>query len=73
MDASDNIFTRLLKSVPPLELLRIAQMPEAEHLSGLSEDSIERHHPEKVVKLSPRRKGMRVIDALMLRGRVDID
>jgi hypothetical protein len=66
-DASDDILARLLKTVPPLELLRIVQMPEAEHLSGLSEDSIERHHSEKVVRLSPRRKGMRVIDALMLR------
>jgi hypothetical protein len=48
------------------ELLRIAEMPEAAQLSSLSEETLERRYPDKIKKLSPRRKGMRVIDALML-------
>ena len=65
MSANDPV-TRLLQIIPPLELLRIASMPEAERLSSLSEDTIVREHPDKVVKLSKRRNGVRVIDALML-------
>jgi hypothetical protein len=60
----------LLDELPPAELaialLRIAPMPEATRLSSLSEDTLEREHADKVVHLSARRKGMRVIDALML-------
>jgi hypothetical protein len=54
------------KGLSPLELERIAGMPEASHLSGLSEDSLRRHYPDKLIDLSPRRQGMRVRDALML-------
>ena len=57
----------LLATMPPLELLRIAPMPECARLSGLSEDTLERHHADRIKRLSPRRKGMRVIDALMIR------
>jgi hypothetical protein len=49
-----------------LELERIAPMPEAEHLSSLSEYTLRRHHADKIIDLSPRRQGMRVRDALML-------
>lgn len=49
-----------------LELERVAPMPEASHLSGLSEDSLRRHHPDKIIDLSPRRQGMRVRDALTI-------
>jgi hypothetical protein len=42
-------------------------MREASHLSGLSIDSLERRHGSKIIKLSPRRKGMRLADALQLR------
>jgi hypothetical protein len=53
---------------PPLEieLQRIVDLKEASRLSGLSIDSIKRHHRDKILKLSPRRCGMRVRDALML-------
>jgi hypothetical protein len=57
----------LVKTVPPLELLRIAPMSEAEHLSGASADTLKREHPDKIIRLSKRREGMRVIHALMLR------
>jgi hypothetical protein len=66
-DLSDPV-TDLIKSLPPLELLRVAPMPESERLSGLSEDSLNRHHADKIVQLSPRRRGMRVIHALMIKG-----
>jgi hypothetical protein len=49
-----------------LELNRIASLQEASRLSGLSPDSLRRHHGHRIVKLSPRRSGMRVIDALMI-------
>jgi hypothetical protein len=55
-----------LPQLSPLELNRIARMPECERLSGISEETLERHHPDKIVHLSPRCKGMRVGDALML-------
>jgi hypothetical protein len=49
-----------------LELARIASLSEASHLSGLSEDTLRREHADKLLKLSQRRTGMRVRDALML-------
>jgi hypothetical protein len=54
------------KQLTALELERIAPLHEATHLSGLSEDSLRRHYPEKIITLSTRRQGMRVRDALML-------
>jgi hypothetical protein len=64
---ADQVVDRLLKLLPPLELLRIAEMPEASRLAGLSGDTLEREHSDKIVRLSKRRKGMRVAHALMLR------
>jgi hypothetical protein len=49
-----------------IELARIAPLDEAARLSSLSEDTIKREHSDKLVRLSPRRLGMRVRDALML-------
>jgi hypothetical protein len=71
MDSVDPV-ARLLQTMPALELLRIAPMPEAEHLSGTSADTLEREHPDKIVKTSKRRKGMRVIHALMLRDSASV-
>jgi hypothetical protein len=45
---------------------RIIPLQEAQKLSGLSPDSWKRNHPEKIIKLSPRRVGIRLRDALML-------
>ena len=50
----------------PVELLRIAEPEEAERLSGVSWETLKRIHPDKVVQLSQRRRGMRVGHALML-------
>jgi hypothetical protein len=64
---ADRIVARLLTMMPPIELLRIVEMEEAERLSSLSADTLVREHADKVVKLSSRRNGMRVAHALMLR------
>jgi hypothetical protein len=63
---TDPIIAKLLETMSPLELLRIASLPECAHLSGLSQDTIERRHRDKIKHLSPRRRGMRVVDALMI-------
>ena len=55
-----------LEPVYRVELQRIVDLKEASRLSGLSVDSIKRHHGDKIIDLSPRRRGMRVRDALML-------
>jgi hypothetical protein len=58
-----------LSELSTLEKLRVAPMNEAEHLSGLSQETIRRHHSDLIIDLSPRRQGMRVKDALMLRDK----
>jgi hypothetical protein len=64
---ADQIVARLLALMPPLELLRIVEMEEAERLSSLSAETLVREHNDKIMKLSSRRNGMRVAHALMLR------
>jgi hypothetical protein len=59
---TDNKF----KLPPALELERIISLQEAEKVSDLSPDSWKRHHGDKLVKLSPRRLGVRLKHALML-------
>ena len=49
-----------------LELERIASLNEASMLAGLSIDGLRRYHSDKIIVLSPRRRGMRVKHALML-------
>jgi hypothetical protein len=53
--------------MPLIERLRIIPLAEAAHLAGLSEDGLRRHHSAKLIRLSPRRVGMRLGDALMLK------
>lgn len=50
-----------------MELEKIVGMNEAASLSGVSEDTLKRHHSDKIIRLSPRRLGMRVRDALRLK------
>ncbi len=50
----------------PMDWLRIADPPEAEHLSSMDWDTIKRNHADKIVQLSKRRVGIRVGHALML-------
>lgn len=56
-----------------IELNRIVPMTEAARLSSLSEDTLEKDHPDKIVWLSERRKGMRVADALFLNASTEKD
>ena len=65
--AADQVVARLLTLMTPTELLRIVEMEEAARLSSLSADTLVREHADKIVKLSARRNGMRVVHALMLR------
>lgn len=57
-----------LPSVSPIELRRVVDLDEAARLTGLSKDTLKRHHRDKIRKLSPRRLGMRVGDALALQA-----
>jgi hypothetical protein len=65
----DRTLAQLLTKLPALELLRIVPMAEAERLSSMSADTLERNYPDKIVHTSPRRKGMRVVHALILNER----
>jgi hypothetical protein len=50
-----------------VELNRIVSLAEASRLSSLSVDTLRDQFREKIVQLSPKRAGMRVGHALMLR------
>jgi hypothetical protein len=50
----------------PVEMLRVAERKECEELSSLSWDTLRRKYPDKVVRLSERRVGMRIGHVLML-------
>ena len=47
-----------------LELERIIPLAEAAFLRGCSIDTLRRRFPHKIVKISPRRDGMRIRDAI---------
>jgi hypothetical protein len=52
-----------------LRLKRIALLKEVAQLTGLHVDTIKRNYRDKIIRLSPRRLGMRVEDALQLGGK----
>jgi len=54
------------KLSPELELEQIISLQRAEKVSGLSADSWKRHHADKIIEMSPRRRGVRLRDALMI-------
>jgi hypothetical protein len=60
--------SRRLQLSRELELERIVTLEEAEALSTLSIPTIRREHADKLIHLSPRRQGMRLRDALLLKG-----
>jgi hypothetical protein len=53
----------------PVELLKIVGPQKAEELSGVSWETIKRRSPDKILDLSENRRGIRVGDALLLRGK----
>jgi hypothetical protein len=57
-----------LPELSPLEMHRVVSLNEAARLAGISDDTLRRRHPDKIVRISPRRVGMRVGDALQLRS-----
>jgi hypothetical protein len=53
-------------SLSKIEKERIAPLAEAARLRGVSVDTLLRTDREKIIQLGPRRRGMRVKDALLL-------
>ncbi len=47
-----------------LERRRIIPLSQAAEITSLSEDSLRRHHRDKIRKIGPRRIGMRLGDVL---------
>lgn len=54
---------------PERELDRILSLQEAALLRGCSTDTLKRRFPDKIIRVSPRRRGMRLRDALQLGGK----
>jgi hypothetical protein len=48
------------------DLDRIVSLREASKLRNVSTDTLKRQFPDKIIQLSPRRRGMRLRDALIL-------
>jgi hypothetical protein len=66
---SENMTTQEPPTVPlarELELLRVVSLKEAAAVGGVSVDTLRRRRADKILQLSPRRKGMRLRDALAL-------
>lgn len=68
-----NTMTRPTKPRPQVnnklsevELNRIAGPAESARLSGCCWETLKRTRPDKVIKISPRRVGMRLRDVLMI-------
>jgi hypothetical protein len=49
-----------------IQALRIAPLPEAAALAGISVWTLKRRFRDRIIQISPRRQGMRVCDALQL-------
>ncbi len=51
-----------------LELERKITLKQVSEITTLSEDTLRREHSDKILKLSPKRRGMKLRDALALGG-----
>jgi hypothetical protein len=51
-----------------IELESVRMLDEAEQITTLSRDTIKRRYPQYVVKLSPRREGMKLKHILEIAG-----
>jgi len=49
---------------PDLELQRVISLRQAAEIRGVSADTLRRRFPQIIIKLSPRRVGVRLCDAL---------
>jgi hypothetical protein len=54
---------------PSAEMLRVIPVAQAAEVAGISADTLRRNHPEIIIKLSPRRVGVRLRDALAIGSR----
>jgi hypothetical protein len=59
--------SRTVALSPELERQRIITVKQAAELRSESEDNFKRNNPDLLIKLSPRRLGVRLGDALMLK------
>jgi hypothetical protein len=57
--------------ISSIEGMRVISLPEAARLNGISVDTIRRQHPDKILKMSDKRIGMRLKDALSLARPLD--
>jgi hypothetical protein len=57
---------QVVPEVSELELRKIIPLAQVTELTTLSADSLKRHHADKIKRLSPRRLGMRLADALAI-------
>jgi hypothetical protein len=55
-----------VSELSPLELRKIIPLKRASELTSLSKASLKRHHADKIRRLSPRRQGMSLGDALAI-------
>ena len=53
-------------SADDLTMLRVVPIREAAAIAGVSEDTLRRTRADKIIQISPRRRGMRVRDALLI-------
>jgi hypothetical protein len=53
-------------SLPPLMLERVLSMREAEEMTSLSAETLERLFPQFVIRLSPRRRGVKLKHCLAI-------
>lgn len=56
----------VLKLSPELELRKVLTLAQVSEITSLSEDSLKRHHADKIKRLGPRRLGMTLGDALAI-------
>jgi predicted DNA-binding transcriptional regulator AlpA len=49
-----------------LEPMRVIMLPEVAKLLGISVSTVIRNFPEQIIRISPRRRGMRVRDILAI-------
>ena len=49
-----------------VELERVVTLNEAVQLTSLSEDTLRRRYPSRIVSISPKRRGMRLRDVLAI-------
>jgi hypothetical protein len=56
----------MLTNRPDIELQRVITLREAAGIAGISLDTIRRRYPQIIIKLSPRRVGVRLRDVLAI-------